>query len=284
MKLANDPASPISKLPAAQPLKINPDKPAAEEVQRIFEYGVRVLMGGPPVKALMSPDVASTVWKENIALADKANQPGKFTAFCSYEWTAMPSNMNLHRNVFFKDCAKVPPMPFSALDSPHPVDLWNWMDGQRKAGNDLLAISHNANVSDGRMYPTEVDSKGRPIDAAYAESRVRNEPLIEIKQIKGTSETHPLLSPNDEFGELRDHVVPAGRSAGPHSAHRRQLRATGAEGRARAAGHARASTRTSSVSAPRRTRTTPPFPTVRTTSSARTARPTGRSSCGCPAP
>ena len=202
IKLANDPASPISKLPAAQPLKINPDKPAAEEVQRIFEYGVRVLMGGPPVKALMSPDVAGTVWKENVALAEKANQPGKFTAFCSYEWTAMPNNMNLHRNVFFKDCAKVPPLPFSALDSPHPADLWNWMDGQRKAGNDLLAISHNANVSDGRMYPTEVDSKGRPIDAAYAESRMRNEPLIEIKQLKGTSETHPLLSPDDEFASF----------------------------------------------------------------------------------
>ena len=118
IKLANDPTSPISKLSAAQPLRINPDKPAAEEVQRIFEYGVRVLMGGPPVKALMSPEVAGTVWKENVALAEKANQPGKFTAFCSYEWTAMPSNMNLHRNIFFKDCAKVPPLPFSALDSP----------------------------------------------------------------------------------------------------------------------------------------------------------------------
>jgi hypothetical protein len=159
-------------------------------------------MGGPPVKALMSPEVAGTVWKENVELADKANQPGKFTAFCSYEWTSMPNNMNLHRNIFFKDCAKVPAMPFSALDSSHPVDLWNWMDGQRKAGNDVPAISHNANLSDGRMYPTEVDSKGRPIDAAYAASRVRNEPLIEIKQMKGTSETHPLLSPNDEFASF----------------------------------------------------------------------------------
>jgi hypothetical protein len=114
----------------------------------------------------------------------------------------MPNNMNLHRNVFFKDCGKVPAMPFSALDSFHPVDLWSWMDGQRKAGNDLLAISHNANLSDGRMFPTEVDTNGRPIDAAYAASRVRNEPLIEIKQLKGTSETHPLLSPNDEFASF----------------------------------------------------------------------------------
>jgi hypothetical protein len=73
------------------------------------------------------------------------------------------------------------------------------MDGQRKAGNELLAISHNANLSDGRMFPTEVDIQGRPIDRAYAEARMRNEPLIELKQIKGQSETHPLLSPNDEF-------------------------------------------------------------------------------------
>ncbi len=197
IKFANDPKSPVSKLPAAQPLIMKADTP--EERQRIFIYGVKVLMGGPPVKALASPQVAGTVWKETVALAEKATEPGKFTAFCSYEWTSMPNNMNMHRNIFFKDCAKVPPMPFSALDSPFPGDLWNWMDGQRKAGNDLLAISHNANLSDGRMFPIEVDFKGRPIDAAYAASRDRNERLTEIKQIKGQSETHPLLSPNDEF-------------------------------------------------------------------------------------
>jgi len=130
----------------------------------------------------------------------------------------MPNNMNLHRNIFFKDCAKVPAMPFSALDSFHPVDLWNWMDGQRKAGNDLLAISHNANLSDGRMFPTEVDIEGRPIDVAYAASRVRNEPLIEIKQLKGTSETHPLLSPNDEFANFEIMSVLLGNPPGriPH--------------------------------------------------------------------
>ena len=197
IKFANDPKSPVSKLPAAQPLIMKADTP--EERQRIFVYGVKVLMGGPPVKALTSPEVAGTVWRENIARAEGANEPGKFTAFCSYEWTSMPNNMNMHRNIFFKDCAKVPPMPFSALDSPFPEDLWTWMEAQRRAGNDLLAISHNANLSDGRMFPTEVDFKGRPIDAAYAASRMRNEPLIELKQIKGQSETHPLLSPNDEF-------------------------------------------------------------------------------------
>src|SRR5262245_40120552 len=143
IKFANDPSSPVSKLPAAQPLKINPDKPLAEEMQRIFVYGVRVLMGGPPIKALTSPAIAGNVWRATIEKAEQANVPGKFTAFCSYEWTSMPNNMNMHRNVFFKDCARVPPAPFSALDSPFPEDLWKWMDGQRSAGNDLLAISHN---------------------------------------------------------------------------------------------------------------------------------------------
>ena len=190
-------------------------------MERVALYAINTLGAGPPVKALMAPEVAGAVWKRNVALAEQANQPGKFTAFCSYEWTSMPNNMNLHRNIFFKDCAKVPPMPFSALDSKHPADLWNWMDGQRKAGNDLLAISHNANLSDGRMFPTEVDTKGRPIDAAYAASRVRNEPLIEMKQLKGTSETHPLLSPDRRVRELRDHVDPARQPAGPHPAHRR---------------------------------------------------------------
>ena len=61
--------------------------------------------------------MTSTVWKENVKLADEANEPGKFTAFCAYEWTSMPNQRNLHRNVFFRDCAKVPDYPFSALDS-----------------------------------------------------------------------------------------------------------------------------------------------------------------------
>jgi hypothetical protein len=215
VNLANEPNSAVSKIPAAQPLVLK--SRTKEEMERVALYAINVLASGPPVKALMSPEVAGTVWKRNVALADQANEPGKFTAFCSYEWTSMPSNMNLHRNLFFKDCAKVPPMPFSALDSYHPVDLWEWMDGQRKAGNDLLAISHNANLSDGRMFPTEVDTKGRPIDAAYAASRTRNEPLIEIKQLKGTSETHPVLSPTDEFADFELMSVllgnPPGRSA-----------------------------------------------------------------------
>jgi hypothetical protein len=195
---ANIPGSYVSKLPEAQPM-IMKDPNSAQEQNRVFSYLLK-LAGSAPVKAFMDPKVTSTVWKENVKIANENNHPGKFTAFCSYEWTSMPGNRNLHRNVFFRACDKVPDYPFSALDSSRPPDLWNWMDAQRKAGNELLAISHNANVSDGWMYPVDVDNTtGRPIDAAWAASRDRNERLVEIKQGKGQSETHPLLSPNDEF-------------------------------------------------------------------------------------
>jgi len=196
-KQANTKGSALSKMPEAQPLILKDPNNAADQ-QKVFLY-LLSLTSKPPIKAFMTPEVAGTIWKENVKIAEQNNHPGTFTAFCSYEWTSMPDNRNLHRNIFFRDCKNVPSMPYSSLDSDHPEDLWNWMEAQRKAGNELLAISHNANLSDGRMYPIDVDSFGRPIDAAWAESRTRNERLIEIKQIKGQSETHPLLSPNDEF-------------------------------------------------------------------------------------
>ncbi|HXY05628.1 MAG TPA: DUF3604 domain-containing protein [Burkholderiaceae bacterium] len=196
-KEANTPGSAVSKIPEAQPMILKDPNDQAD-VQKVFTYVVS-LMSRPPIRAFMSPEVAGGVWSKNVKIADENNHPGKFTAFCSYEWTSQYDNRNLHRNIFFRDCAKVPEMPFSAIDSWHPEDLWKWMDAQRKAGNELLAISHNANLSDGWMYPLDVDSLGRPIDAAWAASRDRNERLVEIKQIKGQSETHPLLSPNDEF-------------------------------------------------------------------------------------
>lgn len=195
VRLSNDPASPLSKLPIAEKLVVR--KP--EDITRIYLWLGTSMIKMEPIKELVSPEVAGTVWKANNQAADAANEPGKFTAFCAYEWTSTPNYRNMHRNVFFRDCAKVPEQPYSSLDSQSPEDLWQWMDGQRKSGNDLLAISHNANVSGGLMYPTEVDSRGRAIDSAWAASRDRNERLTEIKQIKGQSEAHPLLSPNDEF-------------------------------------------------------------------------------------
>lgn len=195
VQMANDPTSAFSKTPLGQKLIVRD----AEDIQRIYLLLGNSMVDGKPFTELMKPEVAGTVWKRNNDIADAANEPGRFTAFCSYEWTSTPDNRNMHRNVFFKDCAKVPEVPFSSLTSTDPIDLWTWMDEQRKAGNELIAISHNANLSDGHMFPIDVDEKGRPIDAAWAAARDRNERLTEIKQIKGQSETHPLLSPNDEF-------------------------------------------------------------------------------------
>ena len=198
VRLSNDPSSPISKLPIAEKLIVK--DPA--DIQRIYLWLATSMIEAKPIADLVKPEISDTVWQENNKAADAANEPGKFTAFCSYEWTSNPDYQNMHRNVFFKDCANVPERPFSSLESQAPEDLWAWMDDQRKTGMDLLAISHNANLSGGLMYPTEVDFKGRPIDQAWAESRDRNERLTEIKQIKGASETHPLLSPNDEFASF----------------------------------------------------------------------------------
>jgi hypothetical protein len=213
-KEANTPGSPVSKLPEAQPLILK-DPNSQEDIQNAFNYLVGML-ARPPIKEFMSPEVAAPIWAKNVQIANENNHPGKFTAFCSYEYTSQANNINLHRNIFFRDCAKVPPMPYSALDSWHPEDLWKWMDEQRKVGNELLAISHNANLSSGWMYPVDLDSFGRPIDAAWASSRDRNERLVEIKQIKGQSETHPLLSPNDEFAsyELLSALLGLGPSIG----------------------------------------------------------------------
>ena len=197
LRLANDPGSDLSKLPIAEKLKVR----SKEDVTKIYLWLLASGTENKPITELTDPKVAGSVWKQVVAIADKYYQPGKFTTFAAYEWSSTPNNRNMHRNIIFKDSKKVPDLPFTSIDSEHPEDLWTWMDGQRKAGNELLAISHNANLSDGIMFPLEVDSKNRPIDAAWAQERVNNEPLTEIHQLKGTSETHPLLSPNDEFAD-----------------------------------------------------------------------------------
>ena len=198
VRLANDPSSDISKLPIADKLKVR----SKEDIEKIYLILGESMMKSEPIRELTDPQVVGSVWKQMVAIADKYYQPGKFTTFAAYEWSSTPNNMNLHRNLIFKDTKKVPELPFSSLDSTNPEDLWAWMDGQRRAGNELLAISHNANLSDGAMFPLDVDSKGRPIDAAWAQDRMNNEPLSEITQLKGTSETHPSLSPNDEFASF----------------------------------------------------------------------------------
>ena len=150
-----------------------------------------------------------SAWRDVAESAERHNKPGEFTTFIAYEFTSSgPGQSNLHRNVIFKD-SKAPIQPFSIIDSQNPEDLWNWMDNLRELGVESLAIPHNSNGSNGQMFKL-VDWAGNPMDDNYAEQRMRNEPLVEITQVKGTSDTHPLLSPEDkwaDFGIMNNRVA-----------------------------------------------------------------------------
>ena len=145
---------------------------------------------------------ASTMsgWRKNFKATEKYNQPGLFTTLHAFEWTSAPNAGNLHRNIIFRDTI-LPKIPFSANDSRDPQKLWAWMQLQIDLGSTLLAIPHNSNGSKGMMFP-EVDIDGNPISTAYAETRQKMEPLIEMMQIKGNSEVHPQFWPNDEFADF----------------------------------------------------------------------------------
>ena len=143
--------------------------------------------------------VVRSAWLDSIDAADAFYEPGKFTTFAAYEYTSSTGDMgNLHRNVIFEGTQKLPREPFSRFHSVNPEDLWQWMDDLRAKGVESLAIPHNSNGSNGQMFKL-VDWAGNPLDDDYAKQRIRNEPIVEITQIKGTSETHPVLSSRDEF-------------------------------------------------------------------------------------
>jgi hypothetical protein len=190
-----DPSTAVGKLPIA-PRVLSEDPNIAMQA---FAELLREMSTGKADPALNDPAVSRSSWADMVKSADAAYKPGRFTTFAGFEWTSNPDKRNLHRVVVFRDTAKLPDLPLSVNDSgDDPETLWKWMDVQRTAGSTLLAIPHNGNASDGRMFElTKFD--GKPFDATYVAARAKNEPLYEISQIKGTSETHPDLSPNDEF-------------------------------------------------------------------------------------
>jgi hypothetical protein len=156
-------------------------------------------MANKPIPELNNPELLKPAWEKYAAIPDKYNKPGKFTTFVGFEWTSMPGAQNLHRCVIFAD--KGPAMPYTAFESVDPEELWRYLEGERKLGLDVIAVPHNGNVSNGLMFATR-DLSGKPLTREYAQRRMDNEPLAEIMQAKGQSDTDPALSPNDEFADF----------------------------------------------------------------------------------
>ena len=208
MKEAADPNSEIGQYELTKPLhnlnenvnnslisiirRTNLFRPFAQELANNIQDGT--------VDIKLLEKVSSDVWLKTIEAADQAYVPGSFTTFAAYEYTSSVEiyDTYLHRNVIFKDTKNLPKRIFTRADSLNPEDLWKWMDGLRRKGVESLAIPHNSNISGGAAFKmTYYDNK--LIDEAYASQRIRNEPLVEVTQAKGSSETHPLLSKNDDW-------------------------------------------------------------------------------------
>ena len=211
IKEAADTTSKISRYELAKPLhnlneNVNSDilsiisragkfRPFAQKLGNSIQDGT--------IDAKLLQEVSSNVWQKTIKAADQAYVPGTFTTFAAYEYTSSVEIYDnyLHRNVIFRDTKNLPKKLFTRGDSLNPEDLWDWMDGLRKNGVESLAIPHNSNISGGAAFPLTYYN-GDPIDEDYAVQRANNEPLVEVTQAKGTSETHPLLSKNDEWASF----------------------------------------------------------------------------------
>jgi hypothetical protein len=174
---------------------------AGEGLKAAYEWSAFNARGEDPID---SAEMRSRVWERVIENAEQFNQPGVFTTFIGYEWTSGPGSNNLHRNVIFRDGADRTRqvVPFSAFDSDDPEDLWEYLHAyESKTGGRVFAIPHNGNLSNGMMFMLETFD-GKRFDKDYAERRQRFERVVEVTQPKGTSEAHPLLSPEDEFADF----------------------------------------------------------------------------------
>ena len=176
-------------------------KSAVDAFKQMFE----ALFGdysGP----LLDRSIMRTVWEEYLVTAERYNDPGRFTALIGYEWTPTQSGDKLHRNVLYRDGADMARqlLPFTAVESLNPQDLWKWMaQYEKETGGRVLALAHNGNLSNGQMFPVQTNPEtGTAIDAEYVRTRARWEPLYEVTQMKGDGEAHPFLSPTDEFADF----------------------------------------------------------------------------------
>jgi hypothetical protein len=199
MPLIIEKGNAMAKTPIGKEILSGDPKKGADAFQQIMNSVANL----DPIPYMSDPKIASKVWEKQKAVANKHNDPGKFTTMIAFEWTSQTMYENMHHNVFFRD-DKGPETVYSSLDSVHREDLWTYQEVQRAMGHENFSIPHNANVSNGLMYaPTT--SNGKYINKQWAERSNRNTPATEIIQTKGSSETHPALSPNDEFAGFETH-------------------------------------------------------------------------------
>jgi hypothetical protein len=182
---------------------------AGKNAEATIELVTSFSQGTFPKEIMYNPGTKGYIdtWHGIIQAAEDANEPGKFTAFIGYEWTSLVTGNNLHRNVIFRDNAdkarQVEPFTNYAPGSSNPRELWKWMTMyESKTGGQVLAIAHNGNLSNGMMFPLIESFNGKPLDREYVEERAKRERLYEVTQMKGDGETHPYLSPNDEFANF----------------------------------------------------------------------------------
>ncbi|WOH38655.1 DUF3604 domain-containing protein [Thalassotalea fonticola] len=155
-------------------------------------------------------EVFGNIWKTIVDASEQHNEPGLFTAFIGFEWTSVPKGFNLHRNVIIRDNAETalkvqPPTTQPPTGSTNPHDLYKWLEEyESKHGGRAFAFSHNGNLSNGWMFPTDKTYHGGTVDEEYVKLRAKWEPHYEMTQIKGDGEAHPYLSPDDEFADYEN--------------------------------------------------------------------------------
>ncbi len=210
LPLTLDPKNSLSKSEVGK--LIATGKPA--DMDKAFRIMMAAGQKGVAPKGFDDPKAMRSAWDRQKEITNKHYEPGKFTTLIAFEWTSIPFGQNLHRNVFFRD-DKGPDVVFSTLDSDKAEDLWTYLEVQRKLGFENFAIPHNGNVSNSLMY-APVTMNGAPINRQWAERRMKNEAATEIIQTKGQSDTHPAMSPNDEFAnfEMFQHLLGTGGQVG----------------------------------------------------------------------